>query len=136
MSAFTEEQRRYILEEYESGTKIKAIADHLGKRYQTIRSAIHSKWYADMKADVDQFEEEVEAQKTPEEPVTNESDNAVSEEQTVDNEPDTDQDEEDDEEEQEETLDRFLEEQLDIYPELMDHDALDEAFDGESVIPF
>ena len=152
MSAFTTEERRYIVEEYESGTKIKEIADHLERRYQTIRSAVHSKWYKELKVEVDKFQEQVETPNVePEElveengsstesgdPITDHiTDSVVDEVEEVTKE----HDEEDEESEEDETVEELnpVEDIPKEIAEMMDYEAMDEAFAGDgmdSPIPF
>ena len=159
MSAFTEEERRYILEEYENGTKIRVIADELGRLYQTVRSAVHSKWYKEMKAEVGEFEKQVEEPEVEveENESNNGSSNLVSDdvdegvtevteeevtEVTEEVTPEHDQESEDETEDEDEEMIDELGEVNNIpaeVAEMMDYEAVDEAFTEEpmdSVIPF
>ena len=74
MARLTEDQKRFIVEEYEGGSTITELTERFNsefrtnKLYQSFRTAVRSKWYADMKGQTDEFVEQVENPPEPTEP--------------------------------------------------------------------
>ena len=66
MAKLTEEQQRFIVEEHETGSSISELTKNFNekfdtnKAYQSFRAAVRSKWYAELKEQVGEFEKEVE----------------------------------------------------------------------------
>ena len=67
MARLTDENRQVIFERHEAGDSITEIAKALGRRYQVIRNAVHSKWYAEMKSGEGEVEEANDQETTQEE---------------------------------------------------------------------
>lgn len=115
MSKFTDEQRYYIVEAYESGSTISQIAKELERSYQVVRSAVSSVWYDELKERVNErgtIEDFIEnggndylrSQSAPTEEETNESSEVV---EPIDQQPD----------EPDEQVAELQDEQLDEQPD-------------------
>ena len=59
--SYTDDMKELIVTEYEAGTSIADIAKMTDKRYQSIRSAVRSKWYEELKAQLVESEVENES---------------------------------------------------------------------------
>ena len=57
---FTNEEKRYILEEYEIGSDIKRLSEELGVQEHVISAAVKSEWYKEMKSIFDEFISQIE----------------------------------------------------------------------------
>ena len=57
---FTIEEKRYILEMYETGSTKELLADELGVQKHFIEEAVKSEWYKEMKSNVDEFMSQIE----------------------------------------------------------------------------
>ena len=52
---FTIEEKRYIMEQYETDSDIKRLSEELGVQEHFITAAVKSEWYKEMKSDFDEF---------------------------------------------------------------------------------
>ena len=81
--SYTDDMKELIVTEYEAGTSIANIAKMTDKRYQSIRSAVRSKWYEELKAQLVESEVENESDEPDvlDEPEVNEVEEVGSDEQ-------------------------------------------------------